>query len=85
EEALAGGIVLRGRVADVFGDRLLFEDATGRVLVELAGATDRPAAIEAGQALVIEGRLRGRVLEARRVTAAEGEAITHGEPLVGSG
>ncbi len=79
EEALAGGVVLRGRVADVFGDRLLVEDATGRVLVELAGTTDKPVAIEAGQALIIEGRLRGRVLEARRVTVAEGETVSRDE------
>jgi F0F1-type ATP synthase membrane subunit c/vacuolar-type H+-ATPase subunit K len=66
-EALAGGVVVRGRVADVFGDRFLIEDPTGRVLVEAANA-EKPASLESGQEVVIEGRLRGRVLEARRVT-----------------
>ncbi|QCI66893.1 hypothetical protein [Phreatobacter stygius] len=74
EEALAGSVMVRARVADVFGDRILVEDGTGRILVELAAAADRPAAVEAGQILVIEGRLRGRVLEARRVTLAGSEA-----------
>jgi F0F1-type ATP synthase membrane subunit c/vacuolar-type H+-ATPase subunit K len=80
-EALAGGVVVRGRVADVFGDRFLIEDTTGRVLVEAANA-EKPASLESGQDVVIEGRLRGRVLEARRVTLGTEMPSTPAAPTV---
>jgi hypothetical protein len=59
------------RVSDLFGDRILIEDATGRILVELGASTARPATLEAGQYVEVEGRLRGRTIEARRVALAE--------------
>lgn len=66
-EALSGGVIVRGRIADLFDDRFLIEDATGRILVD-AGKAEKPAGLESGQEVTIEGRLRGRVLEARRIT-----------------
>ncbi|CEJ12137.1 hypothetical protein BN1110_02434 [bacterium YEK0313] len=75
EQALSNEVQVRGRVAEIFGDRLLVEDATGRILVELAETTDKPSAVAVGQILLIEGRLRGRTIEARRVApVAEGAA-----------
>ena len=75
EQALSNEVQVRVRVAEIFGDRLLVEDGTGRILVELADATEKPSVIAAGQTLLIEGRLRGRTIEARRIAiAAEGLA-----------
>lgn len=75
EDALAGGVTIQGRVSDVFDDRVLIEDSSGRVLVETAGATDKPPTFAAGQTLRIEGRLRGRIIEARRIAViGEGQA-----------
>jgi F0F1-type ATP synthase membrane subunit c/vacuolar-type H+-ATPase subunit K len=82
-EALAGGVVVRGRIADVFGDRFLIEDQTGRVLVE-AGGAEKPGTLETGQEVVIEGRLRGRVLEARRITTGT-DASPPAAPAVAGG
>ena len=75
EQALSNEVQVRGRVAEIFGDRLLVEDATGRILVELAETTEKPPAVAVGQTLLIEGRLRGRTIEALRVApVAEGAA-----------
>ena len=62
EDALAGGVTVQGRVSDVFDDRVLLEDASGRVLVETAGAADKPTTFVTGQTLRIDGRLRGRII-----------------------
>lgn len=82
-EALAGGVIVTGRVSDVFDDRFLIEDPTGRVLVETGSATEKPASISSGAAVRIEGRMRGRVLEARRITLDTGTAPPPpaGEPV----
>lgn len=66
-EALANVVQIRGRVADSFGDRILIEDETGRILVEIPAMIDKPAEFVIGQTIEVEGRLRGRTLEARRV------------------
>lgn len=73
EEALAGGVTIQGRVTDIFDDRVLIEDTTGRILVETAGAADKPPTFEVGQIVKIDGRLRGRVIEARRIVLASGD------------
>lgn len=70
-DALSNTVVVRARIADVFGDRVLIEDATGRILVELAPSTVRPTVLEAGQSVEVEGRLRGRTIEARRVALTD--------------
>lgn len=76
EQALSNEVQVRARIADIFGDRLLIEDATGRVLVELTDATEKPPALETGQAVLVEGRLRGRTIAARRITlVGEGAAM----------
>lgn len=69
-DALSNTVVVRARVSDLFGDRILIEDATGRILVELGPSTARPATLEAGQSVEVEGRLRGRTIEARRIALA---------------
>lgn len=69
-DALSNTVVVRARIADIFGDRILIEDATGRVLVEIAPTTAKPASLEAGQTVEVEGRLRGRTIEAQRIALA---------------
>ncbi len=69
-EALANIVQIRGRVADTFGDRVLIEDATGRILVEIPATAEKPADIAVGQTIEVEGRLRGRTIEARRIVLA---------------
>ena len=73
-DALSNTVVVRARIADVFGDRVLIEDATGRILVEIGPSTVRPAVLEAGQSVEVEGRLRGRTIEARRVAPMDATA-----------
>jgi hypothetical protein len=73
-DALSSTVIVRVRIADVFGDRLLVEDGTGRVLVEIVPGTAKPATLEAGQDVEVEGRLRGRTIEARRIAVISPEA-----------
>lgn len=81
EDALAGGVTVQGRVSDVFDDRVLLEDASGRVLVETAGAADKPTTFVTGQTLRIDGRLRGRIIEARRIAViGEGQVAGTASP-----
>lgn len=76
-EALAYVVQVRGRVADIFGDRILIEDETGRILVEVPAGLDKPADIAVGRTIEVEGRLRGRTIEARRIvlTGPAGPAV----------
>lgn len=69
---------VRGRVVEVFGDRFVVDDGSGRALVEVG---DVPAGLVAtGQTVTIQGRVVPGGLRARFVVGADGRvtAVGHG-------
>ncbi|MGL4285013.1 MAG: hypothetical protein ACRCVA_01640 [Phreatobacter sp.] len=84
-EAVAGETVVRGRILDRFGDRLVIDGLAGRILVDVQAVTGQAAALAPGQVVVAEGLLSARVLQARRVAVTEGEPVPNAYPMPAPG
>ena len=72
-----GIVTVRGRVAEVYGDRFTVQDATGRALVD-AGQGD--ATVQTGNPILIQGRFENGQLHARYLVDAAGTVQEVGPP-----
>ncbi|QCI66891.1 hypothetical protein [Phreatobacter stygius] len=80
----ASETVIQGRILDRFGDRLLVDGPAGRILVDLQAVPAQAGALATGQAVRAEGVLSGKVLQARRIAAAEAGPAISGPPNAAS-
>ncbi|WP_294047188.1 hypothetical protein [Sphingomonas sp.] len=76
--AASGIVTVRGRVAEVYGDRFIVQDQTGRVLVD-AGRGDS-AAMTAGSSVMVQGRYDNGQLKARFLVDGSGNVEEVGPP-----
>lgn len=77
--ATARGIVtVRGRVAEVYGDRFTVQDGSGKALVD-AGPRSR-LAVQAGSPILVQGRFDNGQLHARYLVDASGTVQEAGPP-----
>ena len=81
--AASDGIVtVRGRVAEVFGDRFVVADPTGRALVDAARGGNDSALVATGQVVSVQGRFDRGVMHAAFLVGADGKVSALG-PLGG--
>lgn len=73
-----GIVTVRGRVAEVYGDRFIVQDSTGRVLVD-AGSGDRNG-LATGNAVLVQGRYDNGQLRARFLVDGSGNVEEVGPP-----
>ena len=73
-----GIVTVRGRVAEVYGDRFIVQDATGRVLVDAGRGDER--APPAGSQILVQGRFDGGQLRARFLVDGAGNVEAVGPP-----
>ncbi len=66
---------LEGRVAEVFGNRFVLEDATGRTLVELGPRAERGDLVKVGDTVSVDGRFTRGQIDARSISVGGGERI----------
>lgn len=71
-----GVVTVKGRVAEVFGDRFVVQDATGRAMVD-AG---RDASVSKGAAVQVQGRYDNGQLKASYLVDANGKVTPVGPP-----
>lgn len=71
-----GVVTVKGRVAEVFGDRFVVQDATGRAMVD-AG---RDAAVTKGAPVQVQGRYDNGQLRASYLVDANGKVTPVGPP-----
>ncbi|BBK33558.1 YpeB-like protein with putative protease inhibitory function [Stella humosa] len=69
------GISIAGTVTDVFGNKFVLQDGSGKVLVESGPDWHRKLDIKAGETLTITGRPEGGSFEAFTITRADGTTI----------
>lgn len=67
-----GLVTVRGRVAEVYGDRFVVQDGTGRALVAIG--RDEGAGISRGSPILVQGRFDDGQLRARFLVDASGQA-----------
>ena len=76
--ATHGIVTVRGRVAAIYGDRVLVQDQTGRALVD--AGRDGAASLAVGGPILAQGRFRDGQLRARFLVDASGSAQEVGPP-----
>ncbi|BBK35587.1 hypothetical protein STAQ_06650 [Allostella sp. ATCC 35155] len=69
------GIRIAGTVTDVFGNKFVLEDTSGKVLVESGPEWHRRLDIQPGEKLTVTGRPDGGSFEAFAITRADGSRI----------
>lgn len=75
--AAADGIVsVKGRVAEVYGDRFVIEDGSGRAMID--AGRDNGLVLAKGAAVAVQGRFDDGQLRASFITTADGDVIQVG-------
>ncbi|MGW8134958.1 hypothetical protein [Sphingomonas zeae] len=75
----SGVVTAKGRVAEVFGDRFVVQDATGRAMV----ASNRDAMPSVGSNVMVQGRYDDGVMHAQYLVDPNGSVVPVGPPPPG--
>ncbi len=76
-----GGVVaIQGQVAEIFGNKFILQDPTGRALVELGPRGEGGNVVSVGETLTVQGRFERGFLHARVITHADGRSFAFGPP-----
>jgi hypothetical protein len=75
-----GGVTIQGQVTDVFGNKFVLEDGTGRTLVETGPEWHNRIDVRPGERLEVVGRPDGGGFDAFRIKREDGREITVGSP-----
>lgn len=70
------GVTIQGTVTDVFGNRVILQDATGRTLVDLGPPHGGIQAVQPGERLTVTGEPRESGFRARQLTREDGSTVT---------
>jgi hypothetical protein len=79
----SGGIVtIRGRVAEVYGNKFVMQDATGRALVDTGREGDERQLVVANQPVTVQGRFERGFVHAAFLVGPDNKVLALG-PLAG--
>jgi uncharacterized protein YdeI (BOF family) len=78
--ATTQGVTIRGAVTDVFGNKFVVEDQSGRVLVETGPAWHSRVQMEVGETVTVTGEPDEGGFDAFTIQRANGETVTIREP-----
>ncbi|OLP61814.1 hypothetical protein BJF93_19165 [Xaviernesmea oryzae] len=75
-------VSLKGKVVEIFGNKFVLEDESGRALVETGPAGEGGKLVTLNEPITIEGRFENGFLHARSLTGADGktESLRLGPP-----
>lgn len=74
-----GTVIVKGKVADVFGDRFVLEDSSGRVLVQTPAGTNT-LSVTTGETVTVVGLPRDRIFDAAQILRDNGEVVFAAPP-----
>jgi len=74
------GISVKGTVADIFGDKFVLEDKSGRILVQTGPAGPRAAPVKSGETVTVIGVPGDRTFDARKILRENGEVAFDAPP-----
>jgi hypothetical protein len=69
------GISIKGKVTDLFGDKFVLEDSSGRILVQIEPGGPQALGVNSGETITAIGQPRDRTFTARRILRENGEVI----------
>jgi len=74
------GISIKGTVADIFGDKFVLEDKSGRILVQTGPAGPQAAPVKSGETVTVIGVPGDRTFDARKILRENGEIAFDAPP-----
>ena len=74
------GISIKGTVADIFGDKFVLEDKSGRILVQTGPAGPQAAPVRSGETVTVIGVPGDRTFDARKILRESGEIAFDAPP-----
>jgi len=78
--APSGAIAARGEVAEIFGNKFVIQDSTGRALVETGRQGEDGGLVTKGETVTVQGRFEKGFLHATLITRADGKQVVLGRP-----
>lgn len=80
------GISIKGKVADLFGDKFVLDDGSGRILVQTGPGGPPSLPVTTGEIVTVVGLPRDRNFDARKIQRENGDVIFAApQPAPGSG
>ena len=73
-------VAIKGQVAEVFGNKFIVQDDSGRALVDTGPRGDRVKPVTKGEAVTVQGRFDRGLIRAQLMTRADGTAEAFGPP-----
>ncbi|AMN44989.1 NirD/YgiW/YdeI family stress tolerance protein [Rhodoplanes sp. Z2-YC6860] len=73
-------VAVNGNVAEIFGNKFILQDRTGRVLVELGPRGEMGDAVTKGETVTVQGNFDRGFIHAQIVSHADGRSEAFGPP-----
>jgi uncharacterized protein YdeI (BOF family) len=73
-------VAVKGSVAEIFGNKFILQDDTGRALVELGPQGEDGAVVAKGEQVMVQGRFERGFIVAQLVSHADGRNQAFGPP-----
>ncbi|RZK94203.1 MAG: DNA-binding protein [Methylobacterium sp.] len=74
----SGGIAAKGEVAEIFGNKFVLQDGTGRALVETGRRGEGGTLVVKGETVTVQGRFENGFLHAAALTHGDGNRVLLG-------
>jgi uncharacterized protein YdeI (BOF family) len=78
--APSGSIAVKGEVAEIFGNKFVIQDGTGRALVETGREGEDGKLVTKGETVTVQGRFERGFLHAKLIIRADGKPMVLGRP-----
>lgn len=75
-----GIVTVRGNVAEIFGNKFIVADSTGRALIETGRAGEGGKLVSANEAVTVQGRFESGFIHATYLVRSNGEVDPLGPP-----
>jgi len=73
-------VTIKGEVGDIFGNKFIVQDATGRALVDTGPRGEDRRIVTRGEAITVQGRFDDGVVRAQLLVHADGRSEAFGPP-----
>jgi hypothetical protein len=73
-------VAIKGQVAEVFGNKFIVQDDSGRTLVDTGPRGDSAKPVAKGETVTVQGRFDNGFIRAQVMTRADGTNETYGPP-----
>lgn len=73
-------VAVKGQVAEIFGNKFILQDPSGRALIELGPRGERGNVVNGGDGVTVQGRFERGVIHAHVLTYGDGRSLSFDPP-----